>query len=522
MQTEQGSNVLASLNPATHAEVGEVTVSNPAQVADTVRRSRAAQKAWGSMPLKERGAVLKRVGQVFADRSDELAELLIAENGKTRFESYAADIYTAVAAFHWVAKNAPKYLADEKVSHTTPFALGKKSHFIYEPKGVIGIIAPWNFPLAIPGSQVAYSLAAGNGVVVKPSEFTPLIADKIREFCEEGGVPKDLVGVVHGFGDVGASLVTSGVDKIIFTGSVRTGRKVAVACAEAGVACTLELGGKDAAIVRADADIDKAVEGVLFASFFNCGQVCASIERIYVHEQVADEFTSKFAERAASIRVGDPSSADTDMGPMIHDGQAQIVRRHIAGAVDRGATVLAGGDANTGLPGSFVKPTVLTDVPDDAEIHTEETFGPALGIRRVSSDDEAVKLANNSEFGLTASIWTRDTSKAREMARHIEAGTVYINDALTSYASHDMPWAGVKESGSGVTHSRFGLYELVNVKNVQSDPGLLPLGYPYSVELADAVSQLTKAFYGSGGRLKFAIAGAKNMLAAVRKQKKSH
>lgn len=498
---ETAQRTITSVNPATLEALGEVPVATTEDVREAMSRARIAQRAWGKRPLKERAAVLHRAAEVTASRAEELARALVAENGKTLFEAYAAEVMSTAETFRWVGKFGPKYLGPERLKHASPLFKVKRSWLHFEPMGIIGIISPWNYPLAIPATEIAFALAAGNGVVLKPSEFTPLIAEKIREICIEAGVPEDLVQIVHGEGEVGAALVEAEPNKVLFTGSVATGRKVAAAAGERGIAVTLELGGKDAMLVRDDADIDRAVAGALFGSNFNAGQTCAAVERIYVDRAVAGEFTERLAERARGLRLGNPVEPDVDVGPMINEGQRDVVLEHVSDAEGKGAKVLAGGEVDVGLKGAFYAPAVLSDVPDEARLMREETFGPVVPIRVVDGDEEAVRLANDSEFGLTASVWTKDAKAGRALANELEAGTVFVNDILYSYASPDAPWGGVKSSGTGRTHSRYGLHELTNVKHVSVDPGWMPaLGYPYTPELTDMVRSAMEATYAKGLR----------------------
>lgn len=493
------TRTLASLNPATLETIGEVPIASPQDVAHAVARARDAQRMWAERTPSERAKVMRRAADVTAAWAEDLARACSIEGGKPMFESYASEVLPTAETFRWLAKFAPRYLAPERLKHASVFFKTKRSWLMFEPLGVVGIISPWNYPLSIPATETAFALAAGNGVVLKPSEHTPLIAERLHDLLTEAGVPRELVQIVHGEGDVGAALIDARPDRVQFTGSVRTGYRVAAMAGERGIPVTLELGGKDAMIVRHDADVDKAVSGALFGAFFNAGQTCCSVERLYVHREVADEFTTKLAERARGLRVGDPLAPTTDVGPMIHDAQRGIVLSHVEEAEAAGAKRLSGGLVDTGLPGAFFAPAVLADVPDDARVMREETFGPVLPIRVVDSDDEAVRLANDSEYGLTASVWTRDVPAAKALAARIEAGTVLVNDVLYAYASPDAPWGGVKSSGTGRTHSRFGLHELVNVKHVSVDPGWVPaFGYPYTPELLDTMRNSLRAIYAKG------------------------
>jgi succinate-semialdehyde dehydrogenase/glutarate-semialdehyde dehydrogenase len=493
------TRTITSVNPSTLEPLGEVPVATPDDVRDAMARARSAQRGWGARTPADRARVMRRAAQITAAHAEELARAASLEGGKTLFESYVAEVMPTAETFRWLAKYAPRHLAAERLRHATPLFKVKRSWLHFEPLGIVGIIAPWNYPLSIPATEVAFALACGNGVVLKPSEHTPLIAERLRDLLTEAGVPRDLVQVVHGYGDTGAAVVEAGPDKVLFTGSVPTGRRVAAMAGERGIPVTLELGGKDAMYVRADADIQRAVDGAAFGAFFNAGQTCCSVERLYVHRDVAEEFVDRLARKANALRVGDPLEPTTDVGPMIHAGQRRIVEEHVADAEARGARRLSGGVIEAGLPGAFFAPAVVVDVPDDARLMREETFGPVVPIRVVSGDDEAVRLANDCEFGLTASVWTRDVDAGTAIAQRIEAGTVFVNDVLYAYASPDAPWGGVKSSGSGRTHSRYGLYELVSVKHVSVDPGWLPaIGYPYSLDLLNAVRNGLQSIYAKG------------------------
>lgn len=506
---------LASLNPATLEELGHVETSTAEDVEKAVRRARDAQEIWRSTPLAERAQLMRRASEVTADRSDDLARLLTQESGKTIFESLAAEVMPTAETFRWLARFGPRYLKPERLRHATPLFRTKRSWISYEPLGVVGIISPWNYPLAIPATEIAFALMSGNAVVLKPSEHTPLIAEEIKRIIESAGFEPDLLQIVHGEGNVGAALVAAKPDRILFTGSVRTGRRVASAAGALGIAITLELGGKDAMYVRADADIKRAVRGALFGAYFNAGQTCASVERLYVHQDVASEFVDELAFRARKLRVGDPFDAATDIGPMINESQRRVVAKHVQEAQDMGARKIAGGPVDTDLRGAFYAPAVLVDVPDDCKLMREETFGPALPVRVVSSDEEAVRLANDSEFGLTASVWTSDIARARELAKELEVGTVFVNDVLYSYASPDAPWGGVKASGTGRTHSKHGLYDLSSIKHLSIEPDFAPqISYPYTRSHTELVRNAIKTIYGRGaGRL---LSGAKALVAMLR------
>src|SRR5256712_3041286 len=384
---------LAVYEPGSGKLVGEVRVSTAAQVRDAAAASRAAQKVWAARSFKERGQALSRFQQLVLDRADELAELIVRENGKTRNEALFMEVLPVADLTHYFSRKAERLLRDERLPlHMFPH---KKSYLRFYPRGVIGIISPWNYPFSIPAGDTVMALMAGNGVVLKPSEFTPLIGERLRAFLEEAGVPRGLVQIVHGKGDVGAELVKSGVNMVVFTGSVATGRKVNVAAAEQMIPCVLELGGKDPAIVLPDADLDTAALKVAWGAFANSGQTCASVERVYVHESIAPQFTDKVVKLAERLRQGDPNSHDVDVGAMTTQMQVDVVRRHLDDARARGAKVLAGGEVKVSPGGGRdVQPTVLTGVTHEMAIMRDETFGPLRPIMPFRTEEEAVRLAD--------------------------------------------------------------------------------------------------------------------------------
>ena len=378
------------------------------------------------------------------------------------------------------------------------FLKTKRSAFTYEPLGVIAVISPWNYPWSIPFGEVALALMAGNGVVLKPASLTPLIGERIRRVFERAGVPEGLVRVVHGPG-TGAALVESSVAKVFFTGSVETGRGVGEACARRLKGSVLELGGKDPMIVLPDANLDHAVAGALWGGFANAGQTCSGIERVYVMREVAERFIAGVVRGARELRVGDPMGWDTEIGPMVSHEQFELVRELVDDAVASGAELHCGGplpDAPEGR--DFYAPTVLTGVTHDMRIMREEIFGPVLPIVVVDSEDEAVAMANDSEFGLGASVWTSDRSKGERIARELESGMVWINDHMFSHGACQCSWGGVKESGLGRTHSKFGLYECVNIKLRVWESSAIrnPWWHPYDETLGRALKQTASVLYG--------------------------
>jgi acyl-CoA reductase-like NAD-dependent aldehyde dehydrogenase len=490
---------LESFNPATGARVGAVPVTAPADVQAVVDEVALVQPFWSQLTLLDRARYLERAAQVLIDEADDIRDLIVREQGKPRNEAFSMEVLPTIDALHWIARAGQELLADEDIPMPQLFLKTKSSAFTYEPLGVIAVVAPWNYPWSIPLGEVALALMAGNGVVLKPASLTPLIGDRIRSVFERAGVPEGLVRVVHGPG-TGAALVSSSVAKVFFTGSVEVGRGVGEECARQLKGSVLELGGKDPMIVLPDADLDHAVAGALWGGFANAGQTCSGIERVYVMREVSERFISSVVEGASRLRVGDPMSWDTEIGPMISGDQFSAVAALVDDAVASGAVLRCGGPASVeGFPsGSFYGPAVLTGVTHQMRIMREEIFGPVLPIVIVDSEDEAVALANDCDFGLGASVWTSDRSKGERFAREIEAGMVWINDHMFSHGACQCSWGGVKESGLGRTHSKFGLYECVNVKLRVWEPSAIrnPWWYPYDETLGRALRQTATILYG--------------------------
>jgi succinate-semialdehyde dehydrogenase/glutarate-semialdehyde dehydrogenase len=398
----------------------------------------------------------------------------------------------------------------------------KKGYLLREPHGVIGIISPWNYPFSIPTTECLAALAIGNAVILKPSELTPLCALRLQTMVRQAGVPDGLFEVAVGDGSAGEALIasTQRVDKIVFTGSVRTGKQVAQAAAAKLIPVVLELGGKDPMIVLDDADVEVASSAAVWGAFVNAGQTCLSVERCYVHRSILQQFLAVCAEKTGRLRVGDGSRPDIEVGPMIHERQLAVVEEHVTDAVARGAKVLAGGKRLNDLGPNFYAPTVITDVDHSMSLMRDETFGPVLPVMGFDSDDQAVQLANDSEFGLAASIWTRDRARGEALARRIQAGTVMVNDCLTGFAISEAPHGGVKSSGIGRTHGRMGLEEMVRVKYVDSD--LLPRmskiwWYGYSQAFAEQMRGFVDFLFA--GRWDKRLKGGIKSAAALRRKK---
>jgi acyl-CoA reductase-like NAD-dependent aldehyde dehydrogenase len=499
--TATAADHLQSFNPATGALLGAVDVTAPEDVPGVIADVAKVQPFWAQLTLRDRARYLQRAAQVLIAESDEIRDLIVSEQGKPRNEAFAMEVLPTIDALHWIAGEGRRILADEPVPMPQLFLKTKQTAFTYEPLGVIGVISPWNYPWSIPFGEVALALMAGNGVVLKPASLTPLLGERIAHVFERAGVPEGLVRVVHGPG-TGSAVVSSAVAKVFFTGSVETGRSVGEACARRLKGSVLELGGKDPMLVLGDANLEHAVSGALWGGFANAGQTCSGIERVYVMREVADQFIDAVVAGARALRVGDPIGWETEIGPMVSREQFEIVRELVDDAVAAGATLHCGGPLEAppapGLSGEYYAPAVLTGVTHDMRIMREEIFGPVLPIIAVDSEDEALALANDSVFGLGASVWTSDRSKGERIARELQSGMVWINDHMFSHGACQCAWGGVKESGLGRTHSKFGLYECVNVKLRVWEPSTIrnPWWHPYDETLGKALRQTSKVLYG--------------------------
>ncbi|MDX6615333.1 MAG: hypothetical protein QOD60_424 [Solirubrobacterales bacterium] len=496
---------LDSFSPSTGKKVGSVETITPGKVQGIVDEVAEVQPFWAQLSLDDRSRYFRRAADVLLDELDELAELLCIEQGKPRVESYTMELLPTVDALRWIADAGPEILGEEKLSFPQAFLKTKKAHFNYEPIGVVGVIAPWNYPWSIPFGEVAIALMAGNGVVLKPASLTPLIGERIQQLFEKAGFPEGLVRTVHGGGKIGDALTKSSAGKIFFTGSVDVGYKVGQAAAKLMKGSVLELGGKDPQIVCADADLRNAISGAVWGGFANAGQTCSGIERTYVHKDVADEFIAGVVRETERLKVGDPLDWDVEIGPMVSADQADIVEELVDDAVANGAKKLTGGPVKPkGLKGRFIAPVVLTGVTHEMRIMKEEIFGPVLPIMVVDSEEEAIRLANDSEFGLGSSVWTKDRDKGERIAKEIDAGMVWINDHSFSHGACQCSWGGVKDSGLGRSHSKFGFYECVNIKLVAWEPGLTRDFWwqPYDRTLGQAVQASAKILYSrNGGRI---------------------
>jgi acyl-CoA reductase-like NAD-dependent aldehyde dehydrogenase len=460
---------ISSINPATGEILREFDCAGEEDVRAAVERARAAQPAWAAYEVRKRIAVLGEFQHVLHERKSEIAEAITREAGKPVAEALTTEVLVVLDVVRFLIDNAYRLLRDERVAHGNIAAKLKRGYLVREPYGVVGIISPWNYPFSIPAGEALAALVAGNAVVLKPSELTSLVALELAALLYAAGVPKGVFQVVVGDGSTGAALVHGAIDKLVFTGSVATGKQIAVAAAERLLPVVLELGGKDPMAVLDDADLDVASSAAVWGAFMNAGQTCLSVERCYVHRRLYEAFLAACVKKTKKLRVGNGMDREIDVGPMINERQLRIVEGHVDDAVRLGARVLIGGGRLRDLGVNFYSPTVLADVTYDMRIMREETFGPVLPVMAFGSDEDAVRLANDSEFGLAASVWTRDGARGERLARRIHAGTVMVNDVISCFGISEAPHGGVKASGIGRTHGRLGWDEMVRVKYVDVD-----------------------------------------------------
>ncbi len=465
---------IISVNPATGEVLRELECAGQDEVRAAVDEARTAQAAWSAIGVRHRIAVLREFQRRLLQQKSAIAEAITREAGKPVAEALTTEVLVVLDAARFLIENAFRLLRDEPLPHGSLATQLKSGRLVREPYGVIGIVSPWNYPFSIPATETLAALVAGNAVVLKPSEFTPLVALELQTLLQQAGLPKELFQVVVGDAATGSALVHSQIDKLVFTGSVATGKRIAAAAAERLLPVVLELGGKDPMLVLEDADIDVASSAAVWGSFVNAGQTCLSVERCYVHRSRYNDFLRACVEKTKKLRLGNGFDSKIDVGPMIHERQLRIVEAHVEDAVAHGARVLAGGSRVSELGTNFYQPTVLADVTNEMRIMREETFGPVLPVMAFDRDDEALRLANDSEYGLAASVWTSNRDRGEQLARRIQAGTVMLNDVVSCFGISEAPHGGVKASGVGRTHGRFGLEEMVRLKHVDTDrtPGM--------------------------------------------------
>jgi len=466
--------------PFTGEELAELPAGTEADVAAAVEQVRDAQASWAERPLAERTAVLDRYADRVLDAQSDVLDIAQLESGKSRRDAFEEVLDVAATADHY-ADVAGDLLASERRSGVIPGLVRPTVH--RHPKGVVGVISPWNYPVTLAISDALPALAAGNGVVLKPAEQTTHVALLARRLLVEAGLPPELFAVVSGEGERAGAALVDHVDYVAFTGSTRAGREVAAAAGRNLVDCSLELGGKNPLLVLDDADPRKAAEGAARACYANAGQLCISTERLYVHDDVYDDFRDAFVAAARDLRLGGGFAYGPEVGSLQNEAQLRKTVEHVEDAVEKGADVLAGGRERPDLGPYFYEPTVLEGVTGEMTAHGEETFGPVASLYRVGSVEAAVERANDSEYGLNASVWTSDPERGAEVGQRIDCGTVNVNEGYAAaWASIDAPMGGMGDSGVGRRHGDEGLLRFTEAQTVavqrgpRIDPGPLPQG----------------------------------------------
>jgi len=502
---ETSGPAIAVHNPATGELIGAVPAIGPDEVTALVERARKGQPAWEAAGFAERAKILRRAQKWTLDNAERIIATIVAENGKTYEDAQLAEVSYAASAFGFWAKNASEYLADERIKSASPFVLGRKLMVRYAPVGVVGVIGPWNYPLTNSFGDCIPALAAGNAVVLKPATLTPMTSMLMAEGLHECGLPEDVFQVAVGEGSSIGNALIDAVDFVMFTGSTEVGKKVMKRAADTLTPTAMELGGKDPMIVLRDANLERAANAAVHYSMQNGGQTCISVERVYVEEPVYDDFVARVTEKMRALRQGVPGGpAQVDVGAMTSPDQTDLVEEQVNDAVSHGARAVVGGHRGAG-PGDFFEPTLLLDVDHSMEAMTEETFGPTLPVMRVADADEAVRLANDSPYGLQASVWTRDTERGEQIARQIEAGVVCVNDAQLNYVALEVPMGGWKSSGVGSRHGAGGIRKFTKQQTLlvtrfapmDKDIHMLPYDSPRRTKL---LGRGFKLLWGRGKR----------------------
>jgi acyl-CoA reductase-like NAD-dependent aldehyde dehydrogenase len=482
-------------SPATGAELAPVESTSVDDLPAIIERARRAQQKWQLTTLHEREDAMQALARRVLERHEEITDIISRETGKNPSEILVNEVSGVGEYAKVAAKEAKAALSPVKVKISKLAYPGKSAVVEPVPRGVVGIIAPWNYPLSIFYKPLFPALLAGNAAVLKPSEFTPRTAAWLAEQCE-AVLPDGLVQVVQGGGEVGAALIESGIDALTFTGSVATGKKIAARCGELLIPCSVELGGKDAAIVLADCDLGRTAVGIAQWALHNCGQNCAAIERVYVEDAIADRFVERLAQVVEKVRVA-PGDGMCEIGPLQNHQQLDIVEAHVKHAVAGGAEVITGGE-RTGSGLGF-RPTVLDRCTDQMDVVTDETFGPVIAVVRVKDADEAVEQANAARYGLNGSVWTRDLDRGEQIARRLEVGVALVNNHAIVGSMANIPWTGVKDTGTGVAASRFSYHTFVRPRTIFVDKSKKPdpWWFPANEDLQELGETLVEFSLGS-------------------------
>ncbi|MEH6611196.1 MAG: aldehyde dehydrogenase family protein [Halioglobus sp.] len=479
-------------SPVNLEPTGTLICANAEDVTSAIRLARKTQPGWAATPMKDRAKIMQRALRLVLERQDEIIDTVVGETGKARTDAMSMEIFAVADSLCYYAKNAEKFLRPRKRKVHGVLGIAKQLKIIYKPLGVVGLITPWNAPFVLLMNQAVQAILAGNTVVAKGSEVTPYSAKLAETILRDAGLPEGVLQVLLGDGDTGAAIVNGDIDKVSFTGSVATGRIIAQSCASRLIPCTLELGGNDAMIVCADADLDRAADGAWLGSCMNTGHYCCGTERVYVVDQVYEDFLQRVMARGKLLKQGPQLGWAEDVGAVFWDRQMSIIEAHVEDARAKGANILIGGRRNPDLPGLYYEPTLITGVTHDMDIMQHETFGPILCVQKVDSEEEALALANDSEFGLNGNIWTSDKAKGYRLASTLETGSCSINDMAVSYGIPEAPFGGVKNSGLGQVNGKKGLRGYCHEMPIVIDRfgGKMPNAYPYSAENAQGMKKL--------------------------------
>ncbi len=490
-----------SINPATLESLGEFSLASSVDCQKAVLAATEAFPTWSILSLKDKKTIFMKAKAILLKRGEEAAALISREKGSPLTESMMSEVQGSLEVLDYYGKNIKTMLKPRKADHHVTYFSHKKSEYVFHPLGPTLIISPWNYPFIIPVAEVLSTLSAGNTAIFRPSSSTPFTALLFGEIFLEAGLPPGVLNIVCCRIPQAEELITHpDIHSIMFTGSTTTGRRVMELASRNLTKVVLELGGKDPMIVLEDADLERAARGAVWGAFTNCGQVCSSIERVYVQQSVAAEFIDKVVALSKNLKVGDPLEAGTDVGPLAVPAQVDIVEGHIQDAKEKGAHILVGGEKVKDVPGYYFKPTVLTEVDHSMKIMTEETFGPVLPIMTFSDAWEAVNLANDSDYGLTASVWTRNKKLSSQLSKRLHFGSVTINDHLFSFAEPGALWGGVKNTGIGRSHGPYGILELVNIKYISQDFSRKKTQlwwYPYGEDLLRLLKVSMNVFHHS-------------------------
>ena len=492
IESEDGRRHLMLRSPIDMNPIGELVCANRDDVAAAIKTARAAQPAWAATSMTVRRQIVERALGVVLKKQEEIIDTVVSETGKARTDAMSMEVFSVADALCYYAKNADKFLKPRKRKVHGILGIMKQLRIVYKPLGVIGLITPWNGPFVLLMNQAVQAILAGNAVVAKGSEVTPYSAKLAETLFAEAGLPEGVLQVLLGDGETGAAIVEGGVDKVSFTGSVATGRKVARECAGQLIPCSLELGGNDAMIVCADADLDRAADGAWLGSCMNTGHYCCGTERIYVVADVYDDFLQRVLVKGKGLRQGNDLGWDEDVGAVFWDRQMAIIEAHVEDARAKGANILMGGRRNPDLEGLYYEPTVITEVDNSMDIMVLETFGPILCIQKVATEEEAVAMANDSEFGLNGNVWTTDKDRGYRLAAAMDTGSCSVNDVAVSYGIPAAPFGGRKNSGVGQVNGKKGLRGYCHEMPIVIDRfgGKMQNAFPYSAKSAEGMKKL--------------------------------